>query len=173
MFAANLTLGLYVHFGPKPLTPNSTVGLESVPLGGTGQPLATPSSYLTLVPLVATMLFIMGRFAGTPRGQGLVEADGQPEGGWLVLSCEGPTRAWAPLARGGQGDGEGSRQLSGGRRGPSSRCRQATPWAGGPSLGSSCQRSCPCKPAGWPRGSAFSSAGSRPLPSPSPSCWWW
>lgn len=64
MFAANLTLGLYVHFGPKPLTPNSTVGLESVPLGGTGQPLATPSSYLTLVPLVATMLFIMGYAMG-------------------------------------------------------------------------------------------------------------
>ena len=28
MFAANLTLGLYVHFGPKSLAPNSTVGLE-------------------------------------------------------------------------------------------------------------------------------------------------
>ncbi|VCX37820.1 unnamed protein product, partial [Gulo gulo] len=64
MFAANLTLGLYVHFGPKPLTPNSTVGLESVPLGGTEQPLATPSSYLTLVPLVATMLFITGYAMG-------------------------------------------------------------------------------------------------------------
>ncbi|KAM7093292.1 solute carrier family 2, facilitated glucose transporter member 6 isoform 1-T1 [Molossus nigricans] len=64
MFAANLTLGLYVHFGPKPLTPNSTMGLESVPLGGTEQPLATPTSYLTLVPLLATMLFIMGYAMG-------------------------------------------------------------------------------------------------------------
>lgn len=71
MFVANLTLGLYVHFGPKPLTPNSTmstVGLESVSLGGTEQPLATPSSYLTLVPLVATMLFITGRCAATAPG---------------------------------------------------------------------------------------------------------
>ncbi|KAF0876104.1 GTR6 protein, partial [Crocuta crocuta] len=64
MFAANLTLGLYVHFSPKPLAPNSTVGMESVPLGGTEQPLATPTSYLTLVPLVATMLFIMGYAMG-------------------------------------------------------------------------------------------------------------
>ncbi|XP_007194471.1 solute carrier family 2, facilitated glucose transporter member 6 isoform X3 [Balaenoptera acutorostrata] len=61
MFAANLTLGLYVHFGPKPLTPNGTMGLESVPPAGTEQPLATPTSYLTLVPLLATMLFIMER----------------------------------------------------------------------------------------------------------------
>lgn len=61
MFAANLTLGLYVHFGPKSLAPNSTVGLERAALAGTEQPLATPTSYLTLVPLLATMLFIMGR----------------------------------------------------------------------------------------------------------------
>lgn len=67
MFAANLTLGLYIHFGPKSLTPNSTMGLESVPWGGTEQPLATPTNYLTLVPLLATMLFIMGRY-GTPQG---------------------------------------------------------------------------------------------------------
>uniref|UniRef100_A0A667IMT8 Solute carrier family 2, facilitated glucose transporter member 6 n=2 Tax=Lynx canadensis TaxID=61383 RepID=A0A667IMT8_LYNCA len=64
MFAANLTLGLYVHLGPKPPTPNSTVELESAPLGGTEQPLAAPTSYLTLVPLVATMLFIMGYAMG-------------------------------------------------------------------------------------------------------------
>ncbi|KAM5259481.1 solute carrier family 2, facilitated glucose transporter member 6 isoform 2-T4 [Hipposideros larvatus] len=64
MFAANLTLGLYVHFGPKPLTPNSTMGLESVPWGGTEQPLVTSTNYLTLVPLLATMLFIMGYAMG-------------------------------------------------------------------------------------------------------------
>ncbi|XP_036711868.1 solute carrier family 2, facilitated glucose transporter member 6 isoform X2 [Balaenoptera musculus] len=64
MFAANLTLGLYVHFGPKPLTPNGTMGLESVPPAGTEQPLATPTGYLTLVPLLATMLFIMGYAMG-------------------------------------------------------------------------------------------------------------
>ncbi|XP_052505027.1 solute carrier family 2, facilitated glucose transporter member 6 isoform X2 [Budorcas taxicolor] len=64
MFAANLTLGLYVHFGPKSLAPNSTVGLERAALTGTEQPLATPTSYLTLVPLLATMLFIMGYAMG-------------------------------------------------------------------------------------------------------------
>ncbi|XP_064346800.1 solute carrier family 2, facilitated glucose transporter member 6 isoform X2 [Camelus dromedarius] len=64
MFAANLTLGLYVHFGPKPLTPNSTVGLDSAPLWGTEQPPAAPAGLLTLVPLLATMLFIMGYAMG-------------------------------------------------------------------------------------------------------------
>lgn len=68
MFAANLTLGLYVHFVPKPLTPNGTMGLESAPWGGTGQPLVTPTNYLTLVPLLATMLFIMGRYGRHSMG---------------------------------------------------------------------------------------------------------
>lgn len=70
MFAANLTLGLYVSFGPKPLTPNSTVGLENVPFGGTEQPLVIPTSYITLVPLLATMFFIMGRCGSDPAGGG-------------------------------------------------------------------------------------------------------
>ncbi|XP_010808714.1 solute carrier family 2, facilitated glucose transporter member 6 isoform X2 [Bos taurus] len=64
MFAANLTLGLYVHFGPKSLAPNSSMGLGREALAGTEQPLATPTSYLTLVPLLATMLFIMGYAMG-------------------------------------------------------------------------------------------------------------
>ncbi|XP_032978791.1 solute carrier family 2, facilitated glucose transporter member 6 isoform X2 [Rhinolophus ferrumequinum] len=64
MFAANLTLGLYVHFGPKSLTPNTTMGLQSVAVGGTEQPLATHTNYITLVPLLATMLFIMGYAMG-------------------------------------------------------------------------------------------------------------
>lgn len=91
MFAANLTVGLYVHFGPKPLTPNSTMGLESIPLGGTEQPLATPSSYLTLVPLVATMLFITGGYGSATTGMGLWETDGQLAGGYLLLRCVGDT----------------------------------------------------------------------------------
>ncbi|XP_048669359.1 solute carrier family 2, facilitated glucose transporter member 6 isoform X2 [Marmota marmota marmota] len=64
MFAANLTLGLYVQFGPRPLAPNSTVSLETLSLAGTEQPPATPTSYLTLVPLLATMFFIMGYAMG-------------------------------------------------------------------------------------------------------------
>ncbi|KAK7802360.1 hypothetical protein U0070_018110 [Myodes glareolus] len=64
MLVANLTLGLYIHFGPRPLTPNSTLGLEIMTLGGTEQPPATSFSYLTLIPLLATMLFIMGYAMG-------------------------------------------------------------------------------------------------------------
>lgn len=59
MFVANLTLGLYVQLVPRTLTPNSTV--EIVTLGGTEQPPAAAFNYLTLIPLLATMLFIMGR----------------------------------------------------------------------------------------------------------------
>lgn len=77
MFAANLTLGLYVHFGPKSLAPNSTVGLERAALAGTEQPLATPTSYLTLVPLLATMLFIMGRCSRGGMGAGKRHALGR------------------------------------------------------------------------------------------------
>lgn len=73
MFVANLTLGLYAQFGPRPLTPNSTVSLEMVTLEATEQPTATATAfnYLTLIPLLATMLFIMGRrtlAVGTPLG---------------------------------------------------------------------------------------------------------
>ncbi|XP_011786533.1 PREDICTED: solute carrier family 2, facilitated glucose transporter member 6 isoform X2 [Colobus angolensis palliatus] len=64
MFAANLTLGLYIHFGPRPLSPNSTAGLESESWGDLAQPLAAPAGYLTLVPLLATMFFIMGYAMG-------------------------------------------------------------------------------------------------------------
>ncbi|XP_060245720.1 solute carrier family 2, facilitated glucose transporter member 6 isoform X3 [Meriones unguiculatus] len=64
MFVANLTLGLYAQFGPKPLTPNSTVSLEIVTLEATEQPTATAFNYLTLIPLLATMLFIMGYAMG-------------------------------------------------------------------------------------------------------------
>nr|XP_036276304.1 solute carrier family 2, facilitated glucose transporter member 6 isoform X2 [Pipistrellus kuhlii] len=64
MFVANLTLGLYISFVPKHGTHNTTAGLESVPVGGAAQPLATPTSLLTLVPLLATMLFITGYAMG-------------------------------------------------------------------------------------------------------------
>ncbi|XP_062062842.1 solute carrier family 2, facilitated glucose transporter member 6 isoform X2 [Lepus europaeus] len=64
MFAANLTLGLYVQLGPRPVSPNSTTGLEGMLLGGSEQTPATPPSSLTLVPLLATMVFIMGYAMG-------------------------------------------------------------------------------------------------------------
>lgn len=62
MFVANLTLGLYVQLVPRTPTPNSTV--EIVTLGGTEQPPASTFNYLTLIPLLATMLFIMGYAMG-------------------------------------------------------------------------------------------------------------
>ncbi|XP_055988707.1 solute carrier family 2, facilitated glucose transporter member 6 isoform X3 [Sorex fumeus] len=64
MFAANLTLGLYIHFNPRPLSPNSTVNLEGGPLGAPTLPLATLSDPLSLVPLLAAMLFILGYAMG-------------------------------------------------------------------------------------------------------------
>ncbi|XP_069914794.1 solute carrier family 2, facilitated glucose transporter member 6 [Oryctolagus cuniculus] len=64
MFAANLTLGLYVQLGPRHVSPNSTTGLEGMLLGGTEQTPAAPPSPLTLVPLLATMVFIMGYAMG-------------------------------------------------------------------------------------------------------------
>lgn len=64
MFAANLTLGLYVQLGPRHVSPNSTTGLEDMLLGGTEQTPAAPPSPLTLVPLLATMVFIMGYAMG-------------------------------------------------------------------------------------------------------------
>lgn len=44
MFAANLTLGLYVQLGPRHVSPNSTTGLEDMLLGGTEQTPAAPPS---------------------------------------------------------------------------------------------------------------------------------
>lgn len=64
MFAANLTLGLYIQLGPRPPTPNATEAPQGLSLQEMEQPLATPTSYITLVPLLATMLFIMGYAMG-------------------------------------------------------------------------------------------------------------
>nr|XP_055207424.1 solute carrier family 2, facilitated glucose transporter member 6 isoform X2 [Gorilla gorilla gorilla] len=163
MFAANLTLGLYIHFGPRPLSPNSTASLESESWGDLAQPLAAPAGYLTLVPLLATMLFIMGRCGGGSEGQAVLGVKG-----WVM--CLG----W--LERGvssssAETDTAASSHPTGPE--PASSSEQATPWAGAPSPGCSCLRSCPCVPVAWPQGSACWPAGSPPLSSPSPSCQWW
>lgn len=105
MFAANLTLGLYVSFGPKSLTRNSTVGLESVPLGGTEQTLVTPTSYITLVPLLATMLFIMGGCGSDPARAWSLGGRAVP---WV-------TREWGTTLPGGLGQvGRGLSEARGG-----------------------------------------------------------
>ncbi|XP_074150137.1 solute carrier family 2, facilitated glucose transporter member 6 [Sminthopsis crassicaudata] len=59
MFVANLALGLYIHLGPQHPAPNTTVALSSVAPEG-----SESGSYLMLVPLFATMLFIMGYAMG-------------------------------------------------------------------------------------------------------------
>lgn len=137
MFAANMTLGLYVHFNPRQLSPNSTVGLETESLGAS-------SSALSLVPLLAAMFFIMGRCIAR-RGNG-----GHP--GLRDKDCLGPRVQVGCL---------------GAQPAPSSV--QATPWAGGPSPGSSCRRSYPCGLVARHQDYVYWSAGSRPLHSPWPS----
>ncbi|KFV64142.1 Solute carrier family 2, facilitated glucose transporter member 6, partial [Dryobates pubescens] len=60
MLISNLTMGLYVHFEPAAL--NGTVANET--LGSSARLPAEPTNYITLIPLLATMLFIMGYAMG-------------------------------------------------------------------------------------------------------------
>ncbi|XP_020837633.1 solute carrier family 2, facilitated glucose transporter member 6 isoform X1 [Phascolarctos cinereus] len=59
MFVANLALGLYIHLGPQLPASNTTMDLTNVAFEGSGS-----GNYLMLVPLFATMLFIMGYAMG-------------------------------------------------------------------------------------------------------------
>ncbi|NXE46417.1 GTR6 protein, partial [Casuarius casuarius] len=60
MLASNLTMGLYVHF--TPLSHNGTAANET--LVSSASHGAEPTSYITLIPLLATMFFIMGYAMG-------------------------------------------------------------------------------------------------------------
>ncbi|XP_068011709.1 solute carrier family 2, facilitated glucose transporter member 6 isoform X1 [Melanerpes formicivorus] len=60
MLVSNLTMGLYVHF--EPAAPNGTAANET--LGSSARLPAEPTNYITLIPLLATMLFIMGYAMG-------------------------------------------------------------------------------------------------------------
>ncbi|XP_053774928.1 solute carrier family 2, facilitated glucose transporter member 6 isoform X4 [Desmodus rotundus] len=77
MFAANLTLGLYVHLGPKPLTPNITMGYamgwgpitwllmsEILPLQarGAASGLCVLVSWLTAFALTKSFLLVVNAF---------------------------------------------------------------------------------------------------------------
>lgn len=174
MFVANLTLGLYVQFGPRSLTPNGTVGLEIMTLGDTEQSPATSFNYLTLIPLLATMLFIMGRntLAVVTPGMGCWGAGGDQGSITVLVGLRGGGAGKLGLLTTQETQ---ARQLEGPQvLSPTAPLSgQAMPWAGGPSPGSSCLRSCPCVPAVLPRGSACWSAGSQPSSSPSTSCWRW
>lgn len=59
MFASNLILGLYIHYTSLP-SHNSTMAIVNGTLVSPESLTAEPSGYITLIPLVATMLFIMG-----------------------------------------------------------------------------------------------------------------
>lgn len=57
MMASNLTMGLYIHFVPS--SENGTIANRT--LGSLANPPAEPIHYITLIPLLAAMFFIMGR----------------------------------------------------------------------------------------------------------------
>ncbi|EMP34642.1 Solute carrier family 2, facilitated glucose transporter member 6 [Chelonia mydas] len=63
MFASNLILGLYIHYTSLP-SHNSTMAIVNGTLVSPESLTAEPSGYITLIPLVATMLFIMGYAMG-------------------------------------------------------------------------------------------------------------
>ncbi|NXC47092.1 GTR6 protein, partial [Penelope pileata] len=60
MLASNLTMGLYIHFVPS--SQNGTI--TNTTLGSLANPSAEPTNYITLIPLLATMFFIMGYAMG-------------------------------------------------------------------------------------------------------------
>uniref|UniRef100_A0A8C3NB42 Solute carrier family 2, facilitated glucose transporter member 6 n=1 Tax=Geospiza parvula TaxID=87175 RepID=A0A8C3NB42_GEOPR len=60
MLVSNLTMGLYIHF--EPASHNGTVANTTL-VSSANLP-AEPTNYITLIPLLATMLFIMGYAMG-------------------------------------------------------------------------------------------------------------
>ncbi|XP_019396427.1 PREDICTED: solute carrier family 2, facilitated glucose transporter member 6 [Crocodylus porosus] len=63
MFASNMTLGLYIHFVSLS-SANSTSHTSNGTVAGPETLATEPSNLLTLIPLVATMFFIMGYAMG-------------------------------------------------------------------------------------------------------------
>ncbi|NXO51134.1 GTR6 protein, partial [Aramus guarauna] len=60
MLVSNLTMGLYIHFVPP--SQNGTIANETL-VSSANLP-AEPTNYITLIPLLATMFFIMGYAMG-------------------------------------------------------------------------------------------------------------
>ncbi|XP_062496966.1 solute carrier family 2, facilitated glucose transporter member 6 isoform X2 [Pezoporus occidentalis] len=60
MLVSNLTMGLYIHFVPA--SQNGTIANKT--LVSSANPFAEPTNYITLIPLLATMFFIMGYAMG-------------------------------------------------------------------------------------------------------------
>ncbi|XP_061208349.1 solute carrier family 2, facilitated glucose transporter member 6 isoform X2 [Neopsephotus bourkii] len=60
MLVSNLTMGLYIHFVPA--SQNGTIANKT--LVSSANAFAEPTNYITLIPLLATMFFIMGYAMG-------------------------------------------------------------------------------------------------------------
>lgn len=58
MLASNLTMGFYIHFVPA--SQNGTIANKT--LESSANLPAEPTNYITLIPLLATMFFIMGKY---------------------------------------------------------------------------------------------------------------
>lgn len=75
MLVSNLTMGLYIYFVPA--SHNST-NMPNMTLVSSAHPPAEPTNYITLIPLLATMFFIMGKCrehrAGHQPGEGVSHA---------------------------------------------------------------------------------------------------
>lgn len=91
MLASNLTMGLYIHLVPS--SQNSTIANRT--LGSLASPPAEPTNYITLIPLLAAMFFIMGRCreqkpgAGYEPGGVFFSLGDDKEQGGLCLGLEG------------------------------------------------------------------------------------
>lgn len=91
MLASNLTMGLYIHLVPS--SQNSTIANRT--LGSLASPPAEPTNYITLIPLLAAMFFIMGRCreqkpgAGYEPGGMFFSLGDDKEQGGLCLGLEG------------------------------------------------------------------------------------
>lgn len=89
--ASNLTMGLYIHLVPS--SQNSTIANRT--LGSLASPPAEPTNYITLIPLLAAMFFIMGRCreqkprAGYEPGGMFFSLGDDKEQGGLSLGLKG------------------------------------------------------------------------------------
>lgn len=91
MLVSNLTMGVYIHF--VPVSHNGTVANTTL-VSSANLP-AEPTNYITLIPLLATMFFIMGRCrehrTGHQPGEGVAHPrQGDTErGDWVWSWKEG------------------------------------------------------------------------------------
>lgn len=81
MLVSNLTMGLYIHFVPA--SQNSTIANKTL-VSSANLP-AEPTNYITLIPLLATMFFIMGRCRERDSAQDPQHRAGYQPGGTFLI----------------------------------------------------------------------------------------